>query len=819
MATTSRRGREAQWVAVDGHRIELTHLDKVLYPETGTTKAEVLAYYAAVAEHLLPHVADRPATRKRWVHGVGTAGAPEAGFFQKDIGASAPSWVRRRPIEHSDHTNEYPLIDDLATLTWLAQLGALELHVPQWRFDRAGDRRPPDRLVLDLDPGDGVTLPECAGIALLARSVLVDMGLDPVAVTSGSKGIHLYAALDGRQTSAEVSSVAHELARALEADQPSLVVSEMAKRRRTGRVFVDWSQNNGSKTTIAPYSLRGRVRPTVAAPRSWRELEDPALAQLDYREVLERLAAGGADPLAALGDARPSITIPPSEHEDRLTEYRRKRDGARTPEPVPDEAPVPRPAGTAPAFVIQRHDARKLHHDFRLEHDGVLVSWALPKGVPADAASNHLAVRTEDHPLEYGSFEGTIPPGEYGAGQVTIWDAGTYELEKWRDDEVIATLHGEPGGQLGGPVRFALIRTSGGGDRDVPSWLIHRMRAPGDPAPPTPKRTPAALAPMLAIPGAPEDLVDDGTWAFELKWDGIRAICSIEGATARVRLTSRNGKDLTGAYPEVVDELATTLDGRSAVLDGELVALDTEGRPDFSRLQRRMQLTAERDIERERRRTPVRLLLFDLLSLDDEERTALPYRDRRKLLADAVTTGSVVQVPPSIDGTLDDALEVSHRLGLEGVVAKELDGRYRMGRRSSTWVKFKHERMQEVVIAGWRPGKGGRAGGIGSLLVAVPGPDGALHYAGRVGSGFTDRELARTTTRFEELARPTTDLTGVPAADAADAHWIDPSLVGEVRFTEWTPDGRLRHPVWRGWRPELTVDGLEPPIRDRGPGA
>ncbi|MGK9146830.1 ATP-dependent DNA ligase [Plantibacter flavus] len=819
MATVGGGGRESQWVEVDGHRLQLTHLDKVLYPETATTKAEVLAYYAGVAEHLLPHVADRPATRKRWVHGVGTAERPESGFFQKDLGASAPSWVRRRPIEHSDHTNEYPLIDDLATLTWLAQLGALEIHVPQWRFDRSGGRRPPDRLVLDLDPGPGATLAECAVAARLARAVLEDMGLQPVPVTSGSKGIHLYAALDGRQSAEEVSLVAHELARALEADHPALIVSAMAKERRTGRVFVDWSQNNGAKTTIAPYSLRGRLRPTVAAPRRWEELDDPSLAQLELHEVLSRLATDARpDPMDVLGDPRPSITIRPSEHEDRLAEYRRKRDAGRTPEPVPSGAPTVRPVGSAPAFVIQRHDARKLHHDFRLEHDGVLVSWALPKGVPADSDTNHLAVRTEDHPLEYGSFEGVIPAGEYGAGEVTIWDAGTYEVEKWRDDEVIATLHGEAGGRLGGSVRFALIRTSGGGGQDAPSWLIHRMRAPGETAPQRARTDDGPPAPMLASPGTPGDAVDDGTWAFELKWDGIRAISNVDGATGRVRLTSRNGKDLTSGYPEVVEGLRRALDGHSAVLDGEIVALDADGRPDFSLLQRRMQLVTERDVDRERRRTPVRLLLFDVLALDASDLTQRTYRERREVLEQNVDTDEVVQVPPTIDGTLADALEVSRGLRLEGVVAKELAGRYRAGRRSSTWVKFKHERMQEVVIGGWRPGRGGRAGGIGSLLLGVPAADGALHYVGRVGSGFTDRVLAETMRRFDGLGRPDTPLVGVPAPDAADAHWVEPRLIGEVRFTEWTPEGRLRHPVWRGWRPELTVEGLDAPRRERGPG-
>ncbi|KQQ51006.1 ATP-dependent DNA ligase [Plantibacter sp. Leaf314] len=814
MARTSSGGARAQWVTVDGRRIQLTHLDKVLYPATGTTKAEVLAYYAAVAPHLLPHVADRPVTRKRWVHGVGTAEAPESGFFQKDLGASAPDWVQRLPIEHSDHTNEYPVVDDLATLTWLAQLGALELHVPQWRFDRSGERRPPDRLVLDLDPGEGVSFAECAGVARMARAVLVDMGLEPVPVTSGSKGIHLYAALDGRQRSDEVSLVAHELARALAADAPTLVVSEMAKDRRRGKVFVDWSQNNGSKTTIAPFSLRGRLRPTVAAPRSWDELDDPELSQLEFPEVLERLA-DGVDPLSVLGDPRPSITIRPSEHEDRLSEYRRKRDASRTPEPVPEASPPSSAAGTAPSFVIQRHEARKLHHDFRLEHDGVLVSWALPKGVPTDPSSNRLAVRTEDHPLEYGSFEGTIPAGEYGAGEVTIWDAGTYELEKWRDDEVIATLHGRAGGPLERPARFALIRTAGDSGRDAPSWLIHRMRAPGDPPAPPVARSREVPAPMLASPAALGEVVDDGSWAFEMKWDGIRAIASIDGATGRVRLSSRNGKDLTAAYPEVVEELGASFGDRDVVLDGEIVASGADGRPDFSLLQRRMQLTSDRDVDRERRLTPVRLLVFDLLALDDEDRTGLPYRERRELLEETVGSGAVVQVPPRIDGSLHDALEVSRALRLEGVVAKELDGRYRPGRRSSTWMKFKHERAEEVVVAGWRPGRGGRTGGIGSLLLGVPGPDGLLHYAGRVGSGFTDRELAATAVRFERLARSSTSLLGVPPADAADANWLDPVLIGEVRFSEWTPDGRFRHPVWRGWRPDRAVDDLEVPDRGR----
>lgn len=291
--------RKKQTVTIDGHRLTLTNLDKVLYPETGTTKADVLAYYAAVADVLIPHAADRPATRKRWVHGVGTAEHPGQVFFQKNLDDSTPKWVKRRPIEHKDHTNEYPLVNNLATLTWLGQIAALEIHVPQWKFGRTGAIRNPDRFVLDLDPGEGTGLQECAEVARFARVSLKDAGLDPMPVTSGSKGIHLYAALDGTLTSDQVSAFAHELARALEAQHPDLIVSDMKKSLRRGKVLVDWSQNNSAKTTITPYSLRGRLRPFVAVPRTWSELADKELAHLDYEQVMARMKRR-KDPLAVL---------------------------------------------------------------------------------------------------------------------------------------------------------------------------------------------------------------------------------------------------------------------------------------------------------------------------------------------------------------------------------------------------------------------------------------------------------------------------------------------------------------------------------------
>ncbi|GAA0956290.1 ATP-dependent DNA ligase [Frigoribacterium faeni] len=847
------KGR-SETVEVGGHRLALTNLDKVLYPDAGTTKADVLGYYAAVAEWMLPHVEGRPATRKRWVNGV-----DGEVFFEKNLPDSAPDWVARHTIEHKDHANAYPMVNDLATLTWLAQVAALEVHVPQWRFGPKGAERNPDRLVLDLDPGEGVGLAECVAVARELRPIVEGMGLELMPVTSGSKGVHLYARLDGKQTSAQVSEVAHELARAMEADHPDLVLSTMGKADRRGKVLLDWSQNNGNKTTVAPYSLRGRSRPTVAMPRTWRELASASLKQLEYTEVLSRLKRRG-DPLA---DVSAHVPVPSGElgedfrnteapdhdpgekRRDRLEVYRSKRDASKTAEPVPAEAPA---STDGRSFVIQEHHASSLHWDFRLEHDGVLVSWALPKGEPDDPGVNHLAVQTEDHPLEYGDFEGTIATGEYGAGEVTIWDSGEYDLEKWRDGaEVIVVLHGEQRGTR----RVALIHTGHGGGRAESNWLIHRMKddtedgghgahgagsagghgghggrsrvgdssrtahgtggSPGKSGRASSARSrrrespaPEGVAPMLATTGDAHD-VSEGEWAFEMKWDGIRAVAVVHDGA--VTLTSRNGNDLTPAYPEL-QVLAERVDGEGgAVLDGEIVAVDEKGRPDFGLLQTRMGLTRARDVARVATGAPVKLLLFDVMRAEGRSLVKDEYDARREVLERIVESGGAVDVPPAFDGDLEAAVATSKRLRLEGVVAKRRDATYSAGRRSRAWIKMKHHQTQEVVIAGWRPGAGRRADGVGSLLMGVPGDDG-LQYVGRVGTGFSDRELDELLPSLRAAARKTSPLVGVPAADARDAHWVTPSRVGEVSIAEWTSTGRLRQPSWRGWRPDKSPDDV-----------
>lgn len=784
--------KQEQLVTVHGRRIRVSNLQKVLYPRNGTTKGDVIAYYSAVAATMLPHCEGRPATRKRWPDGVGEDGA-RAFFFQKDLGDAAPDWVETGQIQHKDHVNTYPLVNDEATLVWLAQRAALEIHVPQWRFGASGTPANPDRMVFDLDPGDGVDLPQCARVAFLVRDLLRGMGLESIPVTSGSSGIHLYAALDGKQTSDEVSAVAKELARALEADHPDDITSSMRRDLRPGKVFIDWSQNNAAKTTVAPYSLRGRATPTVAAPRSWRELASPHLKQLEFTEVLARLDKRG-DPLAALLDSPRTSS---KGARDRLVTYRAKRDATRTPEPVPEAGEASRPASAgddaegerrSPIFVIQRHEARRLHHDFRLEHDGVLVSWALPKGVPDDPSRNHLAVMTEDHPLSYASFEGVIPAGEYGAGSVRIWDSGTYTLEKWRDDEVIATLHGAPGGGLGGSRRFALFRA--GGSASKPQWMIHLMKPP--------PRT-ETYAPMLAETASDAALasLDAEEWAFEMKWDGIRVIAEVDGD--RCVLRSRSGADLSATYPELAS-LPRALHVDRAVLDGELVAIGANGAPSFSRLQQRFGLTRRADVARAKEVVPAMYLVFDVLSIDGTDCRALSYEQRRELLIELFDAqpGGPAAVPDAFDGTGEQAMQTSRELGLEGLVAKRRRSSYSSGVRSSNWLKFPFIDTAEVVVIGWRESSADPSG-LASLLLAELEP--VPRYAGRVGTGFSAAERRALLEKLRPLEQPS-PACDVPSEARREAHWVRPALAAEVVSKGRTASGALRQPVWRGWRPD-----------------
>jgi bifunctional non-homologous end joining protein LigD len=475
----------------------------------------------------------------------------------------------------------------------------------------------------------------------------------------------------------------------------------------------------------------------------------------------------------------------------KLGEYEGKRDFDATPEPP---ARKRRRGKGAPRFVVQEHSARRLHWDLRLEHDGVAASWAIPNGIPEDPEENRKAVHTEDHPLEYLDFEGEIPAGEYGAGTMRVWDRGTYECHKWEPGKVVFSFAGE---RLSG--RYALFR-AGSAEKD---WMIHRIDPPARQRDPFPESVVPMLARLAELPAGGEG------WAVEVKWDGVRAIAYCR--PGRLELQTRNLNEVTAQYPEV-RRLARQLGSRDAVLDGELVAFDADGRPSFERLQQRIHQTSESVVRRRMKSHPVTYVIFDLLYLDGRNLIGEPYSRRRELLEGLELAGESWQTPDYSRGRAKELLAASAEQRLEGIVLKRLDSAYSPGRRTGSWLKVKNLGRREFVIGGWLPGEGRRRGSLGAILLGYfdgEGEEAELRYAGKVGTGFSDRDLRELLARLRPLARKSNPFAGRKGPRAAN--FVEPELVAEIEFRELTAEGMVRHGSFKGLREDKEPDevGLE----------
>ncbi len=530
-----------------------------------------------------------------------------------------------------------------------------------------------------------------------------------------------------------------------------------------------------------------------------------------------------------------------------LETYRRKRDFAKTPEPSGDGSGATAPPTGTRRFVVQRHRATRLHYDFRLEIDGVLVSWAVPRGPSLRPLERRLAAHVEDHPIEYFDFEGIIPRGGYGAGDVIVWDWGTWEPEETddpgaavRSGELKFVFHGE---KLKG--RFVLVRTrASGGEED---WLLmHKRDEFADPdwdvdkLPKSVKsgrtndevkagapavwdsRAPAAEAaidlagakkaplpdfvpPMLAT--AVDKPFSDESWLYEMKLDGYRVEAVIKDG--RVRLWTRNKQDAARYFPDLAEARPTWINATTAIVDGEVVALNDEGLPDFSLLQDRTGMRgftskrgertprthAETDgASEDRPRARLAYFLFDLIYLDGQSLVGVPLEERKKLLKISLRDHAVVHYAAHIERDGEDFYAAARKQGLEGIVAKLRRSRYEPGRRSRSWLKIKIRRDQELVVVGYEPGKGSHAD-LGSLLVAVYEGD-ELRYAGEVGSGLNERMRRTLREQLDALARPDPPCTGAPAIRGA--HWAEPKIVIRAEFSEWTSDNLLRQAAYKG---------------------
>jgi bifunctional non-homologous end joining protein LigD len=491
-----------------------------------------------------------------------------------------------------------------------------------------------------------------------------------------------------------------------------------------------------------------------------------------------------------------------------LEKYRKKRKFDQTPEPEPGAA-----VATGNRFYIQRHSARRLHYDLRLEVDGTLKSWAVPKGPTLDPEIKRMAVHVEDHPLEYGTFEGTIPQGNYGAGTVLLWDCGTFELlgdksaaEQLERGDFKFRLHGQ---KLAG--EFALVRTKKLTKGEMRDWLLIKKQdfavvkgwdAEGDlrsvrqvasgaesVVGAVKADMPKALAPMLAV--LSEKLPVGPEWVYEPKWDGVRALCFLKDGKTRVM--ARSGREVGEQYPEVC-ELAKHLGAETAIIDGEIVAVDEDGRPNFGLLQQRIGASGSAKIAAER---PVMLFAFDLLYLNGYDLRSATLEDRKARLKAVIRQGALVRYSEHFAGRGQELLDAAKEHELEGVVAKRATSRYE-SRRSGEWVKVKCVSQQELVICGFTKGEREPFG----ALVLGYWDSGKLVFAGNVGTGFDQRALDQLGALLKPLVRKKTTIPAMPKLPDVIT-WVEPTLVCTVKYLSWTKDGRLRAPVYLGLRQDL----------------
>ncbi len=775
--------RGEHWWFEDGERrVRLSNLAKVFWPEHGYTKGDLLAYYYNVSELILPHLAGRPLTMKRMPDGV-----TGHEFYEKNAPSHTPDWVPRCTVPSSESEGgkiDFLMVDDVAALLYVANLGCIEFHPLHSRCSRIDL---PDYLFFDLDPNPPIEFSDVLAVAHHVCAALDALGLPSYAKTSGRNGMQIYVPIELGPTYEQVRAFVGAVGRAIRDADPERATMEHQKPKRTGKVFIDHNMNRFGANIAGVYSLRPRPEATASTPLTRVEIAEGMVAPEHFTlaSVHERFARTGelfAGMLTERVDLRPAleamgIAAPEAPEEadvrDKLQAYDAKRDFAKTSEPAGGELHQP-----GKRFVIQKHAADRagLHYDLRLERDGTLVSWAVRRGLPTVPGEKHFAAKTEDHPLEYLDFEAWIPKGEYGGGEMRVFDRGTYEAPEWERGKMTIKLNGE---RVRG--EYHLVETKQG-------WLIFRSKRSGEVTAPPP------MKPMMAEGG--HTAFDDPAWIFEPKLDGVRSLAYV--TTDTTALISRTGRDQTVQYPEL-NHLAKYVNAMHAVLDGEIVALDENGQPSFERLQSRINLTSERDVARAKDDCPVRMYIFDILWLDDRDLTSLPLAERRRILDEVVTEDGPVARTLIVEGDGKAFFEAAERLSLEGIIAKRLDSVYEPGRRSRHWRKIKAMKTLDAVVLGWTPGSGSRSDSFGALLLGAYSQD-SLVWLGQVGTGFSAKLLADLQVKLEALEASEPAFDDRELAQVRGARWVRLELVVEVTYLEITKAGRLRAPSYKGVR-------------------
>ncbi len=830
-----------QILEVEGKSLPVSNLDKILYPEAQFTKGQVIDYYTRVSPFILPHLQDRPVTMKRFPDGV-----DGKFFYQKNAPIYMPEWIPTFAVSRRSRNQKinYILLNDLPALIWSANFANLEIHPFLHQVPKTDQ---PTHIAFDLDPGEGTNILECARVALILRDVLKDMGLECFPKVSGSKGIQIYVPLNTNITYESTQPFAHAMAQFLEERESDLIISKMPKHLRAGKVFIDWSQNSETKTTICVYSLRAKTGiPYVSMPVEWKELSAAIKAGKKDRlywqaaDALKRIEKKKDlfQPVLNLKQKLPTEVMAYFQKSSsskgrkrvngKLSAYQAKRNFSRTPEPEDDKAQN-KILKAGHRFVIQKHAASHLHYDFRLEMEGTLKSWAVPKGPPYKLNEKRLAMPTEDHPLGYLDFEGVIPKGQYGGGTVMVWDIGTYKVidGHYQKGFLHITLEGK---KLIG--EWALLR-SRKEKREV--WFLSKIKKSMKPpsrkiedssaltnrsmeeiaAHPHVSWTsnynsdqlePESTLDLKALPASDLQFVDPmlaklvdkppngSDWQYEVKWDGYRAL--VVRNKNRTIVYSRRGNILNRRFPTIANACAGLPDG--CMVDGEIVAFGENGEPSFNLLQN------SRGSYRK-----LHFYIFDLITYDSKDVRSLSFSDRRLLLERSVipNLNEPVQLSDTFPAT-PEFLSAVKEQGLEGIVAKRINSSYESGQRSGAWMKYKTYHGQELVIGGYIPGNHG----FDSLLIGYFDNEDKLIFITKLRNGFSPAIRRAVAAKFKGLETKTCPFANLPERRNArkgealtaevmrKCRWLEPKLVAQVEFTEWTPTNNLRHSSFAGLR-------------------
>jgi bifunctional non-homologous end joining protein LigD len=790
-------------VTVENQVLKLSNLDKLLFPYSGIIKAELIQYYQRIAPIMLPHIQNRPLTLIRFPDGI-----DKVKFYSKNKADWTPSWIAstKMPsaigeiIKPEAEEIEYIMANNTPTLVWLANLAAIELHSMTLRATNFL----PDQFIFDLDPPDGIDFEEIKKIAWDLKMFLEAKGYHPLLKTSGSKGLHIYVPILPKYTTDEVVENAKSLSKEFILTHPNTTLL-ISKERRVNKILIDINRNHRSQTCASAYSVRGKEGAPVSTPIRWEDFDDlKSSQQYNIRNIFDYLEKVGGDPWGQINGLQtpeggigteliPKINIKPIENPPTeqipplgvgepiptkrapllstagavLSKYSEKRDFEKTTEPVAQI--VPNTSGIL-RYVIQKHDASNLHYDLRLESDGVLLSWAIPKAIPEKAGIKRMAIQTEPHPMKYLDFEGVIPKEEYGGGEMWVFDTGELTYIKKEDTKIRFSLSK---GKITG--EFYIYHTDGN------KWLLER-KEPGISV------ESISVQPMLAelaakIPG-------NESYSYEIKWDGIRVIIRKDGDS--IKIISRNGNDLTDKFPKIVKEMAD-FDATSALLDGEIVCLDPKGVPDFSKVISRMHLTGKEAIEKASIYNKATVYLFDMLYMDGLDVRQLPLEKRRKWLNISMKDTEYVRFSQAFpEGeALFEAIKLQQ---MEGIICKRKGSKYQSNARGSDWLKVKVKNTDDAIIIGYTRGKGDRALLFGSLILGQY-ENNLLIYKGKVGTGFDEAKLKEilailaTVPKSKKLIKEAID-------EEAAAIWLEPKLWCEVQFASLTNNSTFREPVF-----------------------